>query len=275
VAAAGDIACNTYDDNYNGGLGTASACRQMATSNLLGTSLAAILLLGDNQYENGALSQFQQVFAPSWGRFKGLERPVAGNHEYGTPGATGYFDYFGALAGPRGKGWYSFDVGAWHLVALNSNCDDVGCGSGSTQEKWLRSDLAAHRSQCTLAYWHHPRFTSGDEGGGDTTSMSTIWTDLYNANADLVLVGHDHDYERFTPMNAKGQPDSGRGVREIVVGTGGKSHHSWAAIHAGSQARNNTTYGVLRLVLHPRSYDWRFLPEGGAGFTDGGSTACH
>jgi len=166
VAAVGDIACDPANPSYNGGDGTATACRMKATSDLLvGGGWSAVLLLGDNQYEDGALARYQASYDPTWGRVKGLTYPAPGNHEYGTPGAAGYFAYFGAAAGDPARGYYSFDLGAWHLVVLNSNCAAVsGCGPGSAQEQWLAADLAAHPGRCTLAYWHHPRFSSGQHG---------------------------------------------------------------------------------------------------------------
>ncbi len=170
IAAAGDIACDPAEPGYNGGNGTAAACRMRDTSNLLvGAGYDAVLLLGDNQYLNGTLAAYQTSFAPTWGRLKPILRPAAGNHEYQTPSATGYFDYFGAAAGARSQGWYSYDLGTWHVVVLNSNCADVGgCGPGSTQLRWLADDLAAHPRACTLAYWHHPRFSSGQHGDDAT-----------------------------------------------------------------------------------------------------------
>jgi hypothetical protein len=173
VMAAGDIACDPADPNFNGGAGTASACRMRATSDLLvAAAPAAVLPLGDNQYEDGALAKYQQSYDPSWGRVKAVSRPIPGDGDYGVSGAAGYFDYFGAAVGTRGKGYYSYDVGAWHVIALNSACGKVGgCGPGSPQEQWLRADLAAHPADCTLAYFHKPRFVSGT----DTTSVDTFW----------------------------------------------------------------------------------------------------
>jgi hypothetical protein len=283
VAAAGDIACDPTDPNYNGGLGNAIGCQMLAVSNLFSNGgLAGILALGDDQYDYGTLSTFGNVFGPTWGRFKSLIHSVPGNHEYYTSGAQGYFDYFDGVgastgpAGPRSTGYYSFDIGSWHIIALNSNCAAIGgCGSGSAEETWLRRDLAAHPTKCTLAYWHHPRFTSGSEGGGNATFTAQLYSDLYAANSDVVLSGHDHDYERFAPQNPSGLLDTARGIREFVVGTGGKSHHTFAATAANSQIRNNTAYGVLRLTLHPSGYDWQFVPAAGSSFTDSGSTACH
>ena len=280
IAAAGDIACDPGSTAYNGGLGTDSACRQLATSNLLtGGDLARVLTLGDNQYEDGALWKFQASYDPSWGRVKSITSPALGNHEYGVTGAAGHFDYFNGsgvptgAAGERGKGYYSFDVGSWHLIAINSNCGEVGgCGAGSAQEQWLRADLAAHPATCTLAYWHHPRFSSGPHG--NSLAMEPIWQALYNARADLVLAGHDHDYERFAPQDAAGNADPALGIREFVVGTGGKTHYTTGAPKPNSEVRNSDTYGVLKLTLNPTGYDWDFAPAVGS-FTDSGSGACH
>ncbi|MCA1679970.1 MAG: metallophosphoesterase [Actinobacteria bacterium] len=267
IAAAGDIACASAT-------ATSTTCRQKYTSDLLVTAgLARVLTLGDNQYESGSLSAFNSYFGPTWGRVKSLIRPTVGNHEYGTPSASGYFDYFGAVAGSRGKGYYSYDVGAWHLVALNSNCSIVSCAAGSAQESWLRADLSAHPTKCVLAYWHHPRFSSGKHGNNNT--VGAFWIDLYNANADVVLAGHDHDYERFAPQNAGGVSDPLRGLREFVVGTGGKSHRGFPSVKANSVVRNSSTFGVLELTLHATSYDWKFVPEAGGSFKDSGSASCH
>ena len=275
IAAAGDIACDPASGSYNGGSGTAASCHMKATSDLLvGSGLSKVLTLGDNQYEKGELAKFKQSYDPSWGRVKAMTRPSVGNHEYGTARASGYFDYFGASAGDRSKGYYSFDVGAWHLIALNSNCSAVGgCGAGSAQAKWLKADLARNPAVCTLAYWHHPRFSSGQHG--NNTSVSTFWQLLYAAGADVVLAGHDHDYERFAPQTPAGAADPANGIREFVVGTGGKNHYGFSAVRPNSQVRNSTVYGVLKLTLHPAGYDWRFVPEPGKTFTDSGTGTCH
>lgn len=281
VAAAGDIACDTTSPLFNGGLGTAASCRQKYTSDLvMNNPPAGVLALGDNQYEDGTLSKYTGAYDPSWGRFKNITHPAVGNHEYGTAGALGYFDYFNGAgnvdgsAGPRGKGYYSFDVGAWHLISINSNCAQAGgCTAGSPQAQWLRADLAAHPAACTLAFWHHPRFSSGQHG--DATTMTPIWQVLYDANADVVLSGHDHLYERFGPQTPTGAADPVKGVREFVVGTGGRSHYSFGTPKPNSEVRNSDTYGVLKLTLHPDSYDWAFTPESGKTFADFGSAACH
>jgi chitodextrinase len=274
VATAGDIACDPADGRYNGGVGTATACKQRATSNILFSSdVAAVLPLGDNQYEQATQWQFMQSYDASWGRVFSLTRPVPGNHEYLTQGAAGYYGYFGTRAGDPTKGYYSYDVGAWHIIALNSECANVGgCGFGSPQEQWLRNDLASHSNLCTIAYWHKPRFTSGLHGNDE--SFATWWFDLYTASADVVLAGHDHDYERFAPQDPSQNPDS-NGIREFVVGTGGQEHEPFIAPAPNSQVFNNDTFGVLKLTLHPASYDWQFVPEAGGTFTDSGTAACH
>jgi acid phosphatase type 7 len=275
VAAAGDIACDPASESFNGGLGDGLACRQRATSDLLVRgSYRAVLALGDLQYEDGTLSKFGASYDPSWGRVKAITHPAPGNHEYQTAGAAGYFRYFGAAAGNPTKGYYSFDLGGWHLIALNSNCSEVrGCGAGSPQERWLRADLAAHASAtCTLAYWHHPRFSSGHHGS--SSAYQAFWQALYEANADVVLVGHDHDYERFAPQAPGGALDTARGIRQFVVGSGGKSVRTFPSIRANSEARDASSFGILELTLGSSGYGWRFVPAVGS-FTDSGTGSCH
>jgi acid phosphatase type 7 len=276
IMAAGDIACDPADPNYNGGAGTASACRMKATSDLLvGGAPAAVLPLGDNQYEDGALDKYGQSYEPSWGRVKDISRPIPGDGDYGVSGAAGYFRYFGAAAGTSGQGYYSYDVGTWHIIALNSACQKVsgGCGPGSPQEQWLRADLAAHPADCTLAYFHKPRFSSGP----DNTTVDAFWRALYAADAEIVLGGDRHMYERFAPQNPDGvadpDPNGTRGIREFIVGTGGKNLGSIGDVQANSQVRAKT-FGVLKLTLHAGSYDWNFVPAAGQSFTDAGSTSC-
>jgi len=245
-----------------------------ATAALLDSIPGTVATFGDNVYESGTAEQFTNCYDPSWGRHKARTRPAAGNHDYNTSGASGYFNYFGAAAGDPDQGYYSYDLGAWHLVVINSNCSDVsGCGAGSPQEEWLRADLAAHPVSCTLAYWHHPRFSSGPHG--NSTSMQDIWQALYDYGADVVLNGHDHDYERFAPQDPNGLADPVRGIREFVVGTGGRSHYTISTPIANSEAHNDDTFGVLKLTLHPTGYDWEFIPEAGKTFSDSGSEACH
>jgi hypothetical protein len=276
IAAAGDIACDPTSSNYNQGNGTADRCQMKATSDLLvNANLTAVLPLGDNQYESGSLEAFQKSYDPTWGRVKSITRPVVGNHEYSTSGAYGYFRYFGATAaGDRSKGYYSYDLGNWHIIALNSNCSQIGgCEENSPQQKWLKADLANHRNTCTLAYWHHPRFSSAMHGNNSDYDM--FWKDLYNAGVEVVLNGHDHDYERFAPQTPNAQADPTRGIRQFVVGTGGKSHYGFGKPEPNSEVRNADTYGVLMLSLHPNSYSWQFVPEAGKSFTDSGSDECH
>lgn len=270
IAAAGDIACTP------GAPVTSTTCHQQQTSNLLlAGQYAAVLALGDTQYNSGTLVEFQGSYDPTWGRVKSSTYPEAGNHEYNTPGASGYFAYFGSIAGDPSKGYYSFNLGAWHIIAVNSNCAQLsgGCAAGSPEEQWLRSDLQAHPGVCTLAFWHHPRWSSGDEG--DKAYMQPIWQDLYTYHAALALTGHDHDYERFAPQDANGQLDTANGVREFVVGTGGFDHGLlYRQPEPNTQVRDDTTFGVLQLTLHQSGYDWQFVPEAGGTFTDSGSGAC-
>jgi hypothetical protein len=274
IAAAGDIACDPSDGSFEAGRGSGDGCRQLATSNLLLKGrYAAVLTLGDNQYEDGSYEKYVASYAKSWGRVKRITRPAPGNHEYDTDGASGYFRYFGAAAGPARRGYYSFDLGGWHLVSLNSNCSKIGgCHEGSPQERWLRRDLAKHPARCTLAYWHHPRFSSGRHGSHD--SVSGLWHALYDHGADVVLVGHDHDYERFAPQNVAGAFDRVQGIREFVVGTGGESHYDFESTERNSRVRDSTSFGILSLTLRPRSYVWRFVSAVGS-FTDRGSARCH
>ena len=262
LVGAGDIAnCATSFDS--------------ATARLVRSQAGTVFTLGDNVYNRATAQDFSSCYGPTWGRFKGRTRPAPGNHDYITTGAAAYFDYFGGAAGPRGKGWYSYDVGSWHVVVLNSNCTKVGCGKGSEQERWLRADLAAHTNQCTLAYWHHARFSSDNVHGG-TGAVGPFWDALYEYGADLVLSAHAHVYERFAPQTPSGRADPATGIRQITVGTGGGlGHYGFAGIKPNSQVRNSTAFGVLKLTLHAASYDWRFLPEAGKTFSDSGHTACH
>ena len=245
-----------------------------ATAALVSSIDGTVFALGDNAYPNGSPENYAKCFDPSWGQFKARIRPAAGNHDYLTEGAKGYFDYFGAAAGDPALGYYSYDAGAWHIVVLNSNCGQVagGCGATSAQATWLKADLAAHPTACALAYWHHPRYSSGLHG--DTENMRDLWQILDKGGVDVALSGHDHDYERFAPQDADGNA-SAQGVRQFVVGTGGKSLYAFEhGPEANSEVRNDSVFGVLKLTLHPTSYDWQFIPAEGNPFTDGGSAAC-
>lgn len=271
IAAAGDIACAPEIEAFQDLAGTEAECHMAQVSDLLvGGDHAAVLALGDLQYEEGAAAAFAASYDPTWGRVKDITLPAIGNHEYGT-GGDGYFQYFGAAAGEPGMGWYGVDVGAWHLVALNSNCTVVDCAAGSDQEQWLRAELAAHPAACTLVYWHHPRFSSGLHGSDPALA------DLYRAadegGADVVLSGHDHHYERFAPQDADGNatPD---GPRQFVVGTGGRNHYPVLATVSNSEVHDDVTFGVLELTLRADGYDWRFVPDATGTFTDTGSADC-
>jgi Concanavalin A-like lectin/glucanases superfamily/Calcineurin-like phosphoesterase len=286
VLAAGDIACDPSDSSFNSGNGTSGSCQEKWTAAEL-TGANAVLAIGDEQYDCATLSQLQQSYAPTWGQQKAITYPAVGNHEYKTtcgnqPGAGGYYTYFGSAASPLDtnctancKGYYSYNIGTWHVVVLNSECSQIGsCQAGSAQEQWLKADLAANPAACTMAYWHRPYYTSGWSLGD--AELHDIWADLYNAHADLVLNGHDHDYERFLPQDANGNYDPAHGVAEIIVGTGGDSHGGFNGKIANSVVRDATTYGVLTLTLHANSYSWQFLGDGHSGtFTDSGTAACH
>ena len=262
VLAAGDIAkCNLEWDSQTGAL--------------LDVLPGTILGLGDNAYNTGSLQEYNDCYGPTWGRHKDRIYPVPGNHEYLTGGAEGYFTYFGDRATPlepgcrkECKGYYSFDLGAWHIVALNSEIDN---NPGSEQDLWLRADLAAHPTVCTLAYWHKPRWSSGDHGSG---ASAPLFQAIYDYGVDIVLSGHDHDYERFAPQSPQGVLEYDRGVRQFVVGTGGDTHRGWESSAPNSEVKDADTWGVIKLTLNPTSYDWEFIPIAGQTFTDKGSANC-
>lgn len=260
LVGAGDIAdCTVTQDE--------------ATATLLDGIAGTVFAAGDNAYPNGTTADFANCYGPTWGRHKARTVPVIGNHEYGTAGAAPYFAYFGPAAGDPTKGYYSVDIGTWHAVVLNSNCTLVSCSAGSAQETWLRADLAAHPTVCTIALWHHPRFSSGDHGNDATTQA--FWDALYAGGADIVVNGHDHDYERFGPQTTAGTADPTFGIREFVAGTGGRALRPFVTTAVNSEIKDASTFGVLKLTLHASSYDYSFIPIAGATFTDAGSGACH
>ena len=253
------------------GAGDIAMCdvNSLATAALLDRIGGLIFTLGDNAYFHGSRAEYRDCYDTTWGRHKGKTFPVPGNHEYESPGAAPYYEYFGELAsGPLGDGYYSFEVGDWHVVALNSN---VAVGSTSPQAAWLRSDLESSRARCTLAYWHHPLFTSGPNG--DTQSMREFWRILYDARAEIVLSAHDHMYERFGPQDPDGRADAARGIRQFIVGTGGAFLRQPVTLHPNSENRI-ISFGVLKLTLSSDRYQWEFVPVAG-GATDGGSGVCH
>jgi PKD repeat protein len=241
-----------------------------ATALLLDNIAGTVFTLGDNAYPNGTAAEYTNCYHPTWGRHKSRTRPSAGNHEYNTAGATGYYGYFGAAAGDPAEGYYSYDLGGWHIIVLNSN---IARTANSAQVQWLVADLAAHPTTCTLAYWHHPRFSSSSVHGNDL-SVQSFWDALYAAGADIVLNGHDHTYERFAPQSPSASADP-NGIREFVVGTGGRGHYTFAAAQPNSQVRHSGTFGVLKLTLQPSGYAWEFVPEAGGTFTDSGTGSCH
>ena len=271
------------------GAGDIASCTSKwdeATADLLDTIPGTVYTTGDNAYDSGTASEFENCYDPSWGRPEILARtyPTVGNHEYdASQDASGYFGYFGAAGrvvsyDASTKGYYSYDLGDWHVVALNSMCEQAsvgGCGASSPMVTWLEEDLKANPSPCTLAYFHHPLFSSGSSSGG-SSKMKPSWEALYAANADVILNGHLHNYERFAPQTPSGVRDDAQGIREFVVGTGGRSLNAFKSNAANSEKSNANTYGVLKLTLHPSGYDWEFVPAAGqsSSFTDSGSDSC-
>jgi hypothetical protein len=257
-----------------GDIADCSGSGDEATAKVLGGISGTVYTTGDNAYESGTATEFSNCYDPTWGRYKARTRPSVGNHDYYTEGASGYFGYFGSAAGDPKKGYYSYDLGEWHIVSLNAMCEQVGgCGATSPMVSWLKRDLAANPKACTLAYWHDPLFSSGYHGS--VSKMKPSWDVLYAANAEVVLNGHDHDYERFAPQSPDGAADSKKGIREFVVGTGGRELRPFGTIRPHSQVRNANTFGVLKLTLHPDSYEWKFIPVAGKTFTDSGTSSCH
>lgn len=261
------------------GAGDVAACIDLAgaeaTAKLLDSIPGVVFTTGDNAYESGTAEEFKNCYQPTWGRHKERTRPSVGNHEFHSDRATPYFGYFGASAGDPTQGYYSYELGTWHIVVLNSECVEVGgCQQGSREERWLISDLDAHPSRCILAYWHKPLFSSGAKHGNDP-EMKAFWIDLYKYKATVVINGHDHDYERFATQDPDGKPDPTRGIREFVAGTGGRNHRPFAAPLPTSEVRNADTFGVLKMTLHPNAYEWEFIPEAGKTFRDSGAGSCH
>ena len=265
------------------GAGDIASCKNpegaRATAKLIEQIPGTVFAAGDLAYERGSAEDFKNCYEPTWGRFKDRTKPALGNHEYGNHTASAYFQYWGARAGPVGKGYYSYDLGNWHIVVLNTNCDAKalgGCAAGSPQETWLKEDLAKHPAACILAYGHHALFSSGVfKSHAVHPELRELWEDLYAAHADLVLAGHEHSYERFAPQDPQGKADPVNGIREIVVGTGGRSHDLLGFATPNSEARDWDTFGVLKLTLAPGKYAWEFIPEEGKTFHDSGSGVCH
>lgn len=255
------------------GSGDMVACNNMfsaeRTAKLLDGMEGLVFTTGDNAYETGTIDEFEKCYGPTWGRYLARTRPSPGNHDYYTPGATGYYRYFGELAGPSGVGYYSYDHGAWKVLSLNSN---VPAGSGSAQFNWVAQELRVSPAKCTLAYWHHPVFSSGYEG--NMPNMRSIFQLLYDNYVDVVLVGHSHNYERFAPQDPNGQPSPGRGVREFVIGSGGNGLTAFVSTKPNSEVFNNNSLGILKLTLAPTNYSWEFIPVAGHTFRDSGSDVC-
>lgn len=265
------------------GAGDIAGCQNptgaLATAKLIDKIPGTVFALGDLAYDALTLGQFQNCYGRSWGKFKARTRPALGNHEYRERSAAPYYQYWAGQAGSAGKGYYSYELGAWHVVVLNTNCDAVGlggCASGSPQDNWLRQDLAEHGGSCIVAYGHHALFSSGIfRSHAVHPELKRLWEDLYAAHADLILAGHEHSYERFALQDPEGRADPQHGIREIVVGTGGRSHDPLGLAVPNSEKQNYDTYGVLKLTLLPQSYTWEFIPEEGKTFRDSGSAMCH
>ena len=261
IAAAGDIACPPLATP------TATTCRQAATARLIARrDVAAVIPLGDTQYDSGQLSEYQASYANSWGAFRDISYPAVGNHEYRTPGAAGFFSYFAGQV-PNSRGWYAKNLGRWRIYLLNSNCQIVDCDA---QRRWLRRDLEAYPRRCSLAAMHHPRFSSGEHG--NSADAARLWPTLDAYQVDLVLAGHDHDYERFAPLHTSGTVATD-GLRSFVVGTGGRSFYAFGSVQPGSRARVGHVMGALFLSLGDGSYSWRFRGLDGT-IHDSGRASC-
>jgi hypothetical protein len=265
LVGAGDIAsCASQGDEI-----TAELLDQVVA----GAPEAVVFTAGDNAYESGSAQSFNDCYGPTWGRHKDITRPAAGSREYRTAGAAAYFEYFGEAAGDPAEGWYSYNLSGWHVVVVNSNCTEIGgCEAGSPQEQWLRQDLAAYSTGCTLAYWHQPLFSS--RSGGTNPEMLPMFQALYDADADVVVNGNDHFYERFLPQDPTGEEEDDA-VTQFTVGTGGRSLDSFEGPSANSALRFNESFGVLALSLSPGGYEWEFVTPPGTPFTDTGSGSCH
>jgi hypothetical protein len=267
VYAAGDIAdCGKRPAPQTGAAKTAA----LIEAGLARDKDAVVLTLGDNTYPVGTPEEFENCYQPTWGRFKQRTHPAPGNHDYYTPQAIGYYAYFGDAAGPDRRGYYSFELGSWHVISLNSYLKPK---QHKAQMEWLKADLDRNKARCTLAYWHHPMFSSG--GHGSDRRMEEAWKMLAAAGADLVLASHDHDYERFAPKDANGERDDARGMRQFVVGTGGAKLTPLGLRRFDSETSDNSTHGVLRLTLKQQGYEWEFLPVDAGGYKDRGAALCH
>lgn len=255
------------------GAGDIAACGDLAnaeaTSKLLDSIAGTVFTTGDNTQTAGTEQEFRDCFNPTWGRHRARTRPTPGNHDFQTANGAAYFDYFGEAAGPRGLGYYSYDIGSWHIVSLNSN---VPMSRDSPQGSWLRRDLETSRSRCTLAYWHHPLVSSSVNG--NNPSVRDAWQILYESGAEIVMNGHDHLFERFAPQDPSGRLDSARGIRQFTVGTGGYALYNVVRLQPNSELQASV-HGVLKLSLLEGGYDWHFISIPGFAFTDTGSGACH
>lgn len=267
VYIAGDIADCKKKPAINS---MAARTAELIAANLDKDDSARVITLGDNTYPIGKSEEFHQCYDPTWGRFKEKTLPSPGNHDYGMPKALGYYNYFGELAGPDRRGYYAKTLGQWRILSLNSNLDQTRM---QVQLKWLKEELATNKQNCTLAFWHHPVYSSG--GHGNNKNMQDAWKMLIEAKADIVLTSHDHNYERFAPLDANGDRDDKNGIRSFVVGTGGAKLTPMFFPKSTTEIRDNSSHGVLKLSLHDKSYEWEFMPVSGHNFTDKGQAVCH
>lgn len=266
IAAVGDIACPAASPV------TPTTCRQAAVAKAIAKSKPdSFWILGDVQYPYGSLADFKSSFDPTFKRFKTIWRPTPGNHEYYDPGAAGYYDYFGKAAGPNRRGYYSFNLGKWHIVSLNTNCDVIDCSPTSPQAKWLSKDLNRNPRLCTAAFYHHPLYKSGTEPGVNDDFAKPFWKILQGHRAEVALAGHVHNFEAFMRQDVNGKRDKTRGIAEFVVGTGGRSAYPFSAIQPNSFVRKTDVFGFLSMDLHAKSYSWRFLDEKSKSLASGSS----
>lgn len=270
--SAGSVS-DSSDEAVLVGAGDIAKCYMIGgailTARLLDRIPGTIFTVGDHAYDSGSVQEFQDCYTPTWGRHRERTRPSPGNHDLMTDGGRPYYEYFGDNAGPKGRGYYSYELGSWHIISLNS-ADDIR--ANSRQWRWLKKDLKANPSECILAYWHRPRFSSGPHGSD--TELRDVWRLLYQAGAEIVLSGHDHTYERFAPQKPNGKADPDRGIRQFVVGTGGGGMYGFRKPAPNSEIRDNSTYGVLKLTLGPGRYEWEFIPANVGNFSDSGSGTC-
>ncbi|MEX1173932.1 MAG: metallophosphoesterase [Chloroflexota bacterium] len=257
-----------------GDIGDCGSAGDEATAQLLDGIAGTVFTAGDNVYPGGTAEAYRDCFDPSWGRHRDRIRPAPGNHDWAPGDLDAYFAYFGdAAAGPAGDPWYAYRLGTWQVIVLDSDCERAGgCGPDSSQGRWLAETLAGADARCMLAVTHHPRFSSGQHG--DIVEVGPLWDALYAAGVDVVVSGHDHDYERFAPQDPSGREDRQRGLRQFVVGTGGTALRGFPRVAPNSELRAAVAHGVLAFTLRREAFDWQFHAAG-SDFGDRGTAHCH